>query len=166
MESSSFNDESSDRASSYDLWQIYLARGGTVKDIRKLGQGQMEAMYSLGYTRFDTGLFQDALKVFRYLALLDHWNPRYFLGIGLCLYKMGHYAEAIPSLSYTERLDKKDPRPSICMTECFISLKSRRLAKKSLAEAVKRLKSSDGWEYERRQARQLRHYLLEQAGRG
>ena len=166
MESSSFSDESSGRTPSYDLWQMYLARGGTIKDLRKLDPDQMEAMYTLGYNRFDVGLFQNALKVFRYLALLDHCNPRYFLGIGLCLYKLGHYAEAIPSLSYAERLDKKDPRPSLCMTECFISLKNRRLAKKSLVEAVKRLKSSGGWKYERKQACQLKHYLVEQTGRG
>ena len=162
MDASSFNDEPADQSSSHDLWHMYLAKGGTVKEIRGVDQGQMEAMYSLGYSRFDTGLYRDALKVFRYLALLDHWNPRYFLAIGLSLYKLGVYAEAIPSLSYAERLDKQDPRPSLCMTECFISLKNRRLAKKSLKEAVKRLKHSQGWELERKQARQLKHYLVEQ----
>lgn len=148
-----------------DLWQAYINSGGTIKALRDLDQDYLEAVYQYGYSQFHSGLLADALKVFRYLALLDHRDSRYFLGIGLVLHKLSHNAAAIPALSYAERLDKTDPRPSICMTECFIQLKNRASAKKSLAEAVKRIKGNKGWELEKKQARQLKHYLIDQSGR-
>ena len=143
------------------LWLSYLDNGGTLGNIRQVKPDLMEAMYQLGYSHYDIGHYADALRVFRYLALLDHWNSRYFLAIGYCLYQLKQYGDAIPALSYAERLDRKDPRPSLCMTECFISLKSRKLAKKALAEAIKRLKGSKDWDDEKKQARQLKHYLVD-----
>lgn len=147
------------------LWQAYLNKGGTLGNLRDMSSDQMEAMYTLGFGQFDTGHYAEALKVFRYLALLDHWNPRYFLAIGYCLYQLAQFADAIPALSYAERLDTEDPRPSLCMTECFISLKNRKLAKKALGQAVNRLNNSKGWNLERKQAKQLKHYLVVQPGR-
>ena len=146
-------------------WLSYLKQGGTLGKLRQVNSDQMEAMYTLGYGHFGIGHYADALRVFRYLAMLDHWNARYFLAIGYCLYQLKHYGDAIPALSYAERLDKQDPRPSLCMTECFISLKNRKLAKKALAEAIKRLKVSKDWDEEKKQAKQLKHYLVNQSGR-
>ncbi|WP_422411400.1 MULTISPECIES: hypothetical protein [unclassified Endozoicomonas] len=148
-----------------DLWLTYLRRGGTIRELRGLDQGQMEAIYQLGFSHFGIGHYAEALKVFRYLALLDHRSSRYYLGIGLALHHLNQDAAAIPALSYAERLDNEDPRPSICMTECFIRLKNRKLAVKALSNAAKILKSSKGWEEERKQAKQLKHYLIEPSGR-
>ena len=156
---------SKDSEASLKQWLDYLEQGGTLKNVRKVSAEQMEAMYTLGYGHFDIGHYADALRVFRYLALLDHWNARYFLAIGYCLYQLKHYADAVPALSYAERIDTKDPRPSLCMTECFISLKNRKLAKKALSEAVRRLKGNKGWDEEKQQARQLKHYLVDKSER-
>ena len=142
-------------------WLSYLNKGGTLGRIRKMKPDQMQAMYRLGYSHFDVGHYAEALRVFRYLALLDHWNANYFLAIGYCLFRLNHYADAIPALSYAERLDVSSPKPSLCMVECFLGLKNRRLAKKSLAEAIKRLNGAEGWEEERHQAAQLKKYFTE-----
>ncbi|WP_252179392.1 tetratricopeptide repeat protein [Endozoicomonas sp. 4G] len=147
------------------LWQSYLRQGGTIRELKGLDQDQMEAIYQLGYSYFSIGNYPEALKVFRYLALLDHQNPRYYLGIGLALYHLNQNAAAIPALNYAEKLDSQDPRPSICMTECFIRLKNRNLAVKALTNAAKILKSAKGWEEQRKQAKQLKRYLIEPSGR-
>lgn len=64
-----------------DLWLTYLRRGGTIRELRGLDQGQMEAIYQLGFSHFGIGHYAEALKVFRYLALLAHlrlcWSLRY-----------------------------------------------------------------------------------------
>ncbi|KEQ16709.1 hypothetical protein [Endozoicomonas numazuensis] len=148
-----------------DLWLTYLRSGGTIRELRGLSSDQMEAIYHLGFSHFSIGHYIEALKVFRYLALLDHHSPRYYLGIGLALHHLHQDAAAIPALNYAEKLDSKDPRPSICMTECFIRLKNRKLAVKALGNAAKILKVSKGWDEERKQARQLKHYLIEPSGR-
>ncbi|WP_062265776.1 SycD/LcrH family type III secretion system chaperone [Endozoicomonas arenosclerae] len=148
-----------------DLWLAYLNKGGTIRELRGLDQDQMEAIYQLGFSHYSIGHYSDALKVFRYLALLDHHNPRYYLGIALALHHLNHDAAAIPALNYAEKLNKNDPRPAICMTECFIRLKNRKLAVKALGNAAKILKSSKGWEEEKKQARQLKHYLIDSTGR-
>jgi type III secretion system low calcium response chaperone LcrH/SycD len=143
-----------------DLWLTYLSKGGTIRELRGLDHDQMEAMYQLGYSHFSIGHYPEALKVFRYLALLDHHDPRFYLGIGLSLHHLKQDAAAIPALTYAERLDPMDPRPAICMTECFIRLKNRKLATKCLASAAKIIKVSKGWEEEKKQAKQLKHFLL------
>ena len=144
------------------LWQTYLSKGGTIGKVRNLDESHMESIYSLAHAQFSSGHYEEALRMFRYMALMDHRNPRYFLGMGLALHRMSKDELAIPALSYADRLDQKDPRPSLCMTECFIRLKQRKLAKKALMEAVRRIKKDARWSKELKQAKQLKHYLLEQ----
>ena len=147
-----------------DLWQLYLNKGGTIRELRQLEESQIELMYQLGYSQYGSGHYKEALNVFRYLALLDHHDPRFFLGIGLSLYQLHQNAAAIPALNYAQKLDVEDPRPEICMTECYIRLKNRKMATKALAGAVKKIKQGKGWQKERKQAKQLKHYLIQASG--
>jgi len=45
---------------------------------------EMESAYSAAYTLFETGKYEDAERVFQFLALFDGSQPKYWLGLGGC----------------------------------------------------------------------------------
>ena len=147
------------------LWLAYLAKGGSMRELRGLDEKQLEAMYKVAYGRHSSGLYDDALLIFRHLCLLDHRNYSYFLGLGITQSKMGQYAQAAATLSYAQRLDKKDPRAPLAMGGCFIELKKGDLAKQALTSAISRAEKSECWKLELKKAHKLMAFVSGSAGR-
>ena len=140
------------------LWLAYLAKGGSMRELRGLDESQLEAMYKVAYSRFNSALYDDALLIFRHLCLLDHNNYRYFLGLGATQAEMQFYAQAAATLAHAEKLDKADPRASLAMGGCFIEMKKMPLAKQALTSAIKRAEKSKQWSQELKKARHLMMY--------
>ncbi len=141
------------------LWSLFLSKGGTVSQLRSISENQLESIYQQGFSHFETGHFKEALTIFRYLAIMNHRDTRYFLAMGLSLSQLDLDSAAIPPLDYASRIDNSDPRPSLAMVECFIKLKNRGLAESALKEAARILKSESGWKEERSVALQFKKYL-------
>ena len=142
-----------------DLWSLFIAKGGTVKQLRSISQEQLESIYQQGYSQFETGHYKEALTIFRYLALMDHHDSRFFLAMGLSLSHLNKNAAAVAAFDYASRSSNKDPRPLLAMAESFIQLKQKTLASQALNSALNVLKSSKGWAEEKKIAEQLKHYL-------
>ena len=140
------------------LWLAYLAKGGSMRELRGLDESQLEAMYKVAYSRFNSALYEDALLIFRHLCLLDHSNYSYFLGLGAAQAEMKLYAQAAATLAHAEKLDKADPRASLVMGGCFIEMKRMPLAKQALTNAIKRAEKSKQWSQELKKARHLMMY--------
>lgn len=140
------------------LWLAFLAQGGSMRELRGLDESQLEAMYKVAYSRFNSALYEDALLIFRHLCLLDHNNYRYFLGLGATQAQMQLYAQAAATLLHAEKLDTQDPRASLAMGGCFIEMKRMPLAKQALSHAIKRAEKSKQWRQELQQARHLMMY--------
>lgn len=148
-------DNKADQPTPAPLWLAYLAKGGTMREIRNMDQSQLDAMYKVAYARFNSGQFREALMVFRHLCLLDHTCYSYFLGLGLSQYELSWFAQAAATLTHAEKLDSKDPRASLVMARCFVEMKRWPLAEKSLSEAVFRAGQSGRWRVVLKQAQQL-----------
>lgn len=148
-----------------NLWLAYLAKGGSMKELRGLDNTQLEAMYKVAYGRYSSGLYDDSLMVFRHLCLLDHRNYQYFLGLGVTQSKLQQYTQAVATLSYAGRLDKADPRADVAMAGCFIELKKGNLAKQVLATAIAKAEKSEHWKQELKKARQLMAFVSSSTGR-
>ena len=140
------------------LWLAYLAKGGSMRELRGLDESQLEAIYKVAYSRFNSALYEDALLIFRHLCLLDHNNYRYFLGLGATQAEMQLYAQAAATLAHAEKLDTNDPRASLAMGGCFIEMKKMPLAKQALTNAIKRAEKSKQWRQELKKARHLMMY--------
>lgn len=140
------------------LWLAYLAKGGSLRELRGLDSSQLETMYKVAFSRFNSALYEDALLIFRHLCLLDHNNYRYFLGLGATQAEMQHYAQAAATLAHAIKLERDDPRASIAMGGCFIELRQMALAKQALSEAIKRAEKTKKWSQELKKARQLMMY--------
>lgn len=145
------------------LWLAYLAKGGSMRELRGLDKSQLEAMYKVAHGRFSSALYEDALLIFRHLCLLDHSNYSYFLGLGATQSEMHLYAQAAATFAHAEKLDIDDPRASLAMGGCFIELKRMSLARQALNNAIKRAERSQNssvprWEQELKKAQQLMKY--------
>ncbi|WP_257294825.1 hypothetical protein [Endozoicomonas sp. YOMI1] len=152
-------DNKADQPSSAPLWLAYLAKGGTMKELRNMDQSQLDAMYRVAFAQFNSGHYNDALKIFRHLCLLDHTSYSYFLGLGLSQYELSLFAQGAATLAHGEKLDQKDPRASLMMAKCFIEIERWSLAQKALSEAVMRASQSARWKDELQQAKKLTSFV-------
>ncbi|OED40826.1 hypothetical protein ACH42_15775 [Endozoicomonas sp. (ex Bugula neritina AB1)] len=142
-----------------NLWLAYLAKGGSMKELRGIDQAQLDVMYAIAYGRYNSALYNDSLLIFKHLCLLDHINAKYFLGLGVTQVALHQYAQAAATLNHAEKLNNKDPRASLAMAGCFVEMRKLPLAKQALKTAIKRAKQSKKWEQELIKAKQLMVYV-------
>ncbi|MBK4512842.1 SycD/LcrH family type III secretion system chaperone PcrH, partial [Enterobacter hormaechei] len=56
------------------------------------------------------------------LCMLDHYDARYFLGLGACRQSLGLYEQALQSYSYGALMDINEPRFPFHAAECHLQL--------------------------------------------
>ncbi|WP_421224627.1 SycD/LcrH family type III secretion system chaperone [Aeromonas jandaei] len=98
--------------------ESFLADGGTIAMLKDISGDTLEQLYALAFGQYQSGKWQDAHKIFQALCMLDHYEPRYFLGLGACRQAMGEYETAVQSYSFGAMLDLKDPRFPFHAAEC------------------------------------------------
>lgn len=114
----------------------------TVRDLKGISTEEMEAVYSLGFNFYNTGRFDEAEKVFKFLVLFDHMTPKYWIGMGAVQQVRKNYDGAITSYSYASFLDLRDPKPQYLAAECFLAKGDAENALSAL-EAVKNFATKD-----------------------
>ncbi len=100
----------------------FIAEGGTLKTLKDIPSKAIEGGYATALGFYESGRQQDAEKLFQLLCLLDHYDPRFFMGLGACRQQLGQYEQAIESFSYAGMLDCNDPRPPFYSAECHLAL--------------------------------------------
>ncbi len=109
----------------------------TVRDLKGITTGEMEAVYSLGFNFYNTGRYDEAEKIFKFLVLFDHMSPKYWMGMGAIQQVRKNYDGAITSYGYASFLDLHDPKPQYLAAECFFAKGDRDNALSAL-EALKK----------------------------
>ena len=99
-----------------------FAEMGTIRELKGITDAEMEAIYSMGYSLYNTGRYDDAETVFRFLVLFDHQNPRYWIGLGAVQQVKKQYGDAVTSYGYASFLDLDNPKPQYYAAECFLAL--------------------------------------------
>ncbi|UPR37570.1 SycD/LcrH family type III secretion system chaperone [Vibrio parahaemolyticus] len=82
----------------------------------------IEHIYAVGYNFFQSGKIKQAAKVFQLLSMLDHYQARFFIGLGAARQELGEYLQAIDAYSYAALVDINDPRPPFHSAECHLKL--------------------------------------------
>lgn len=95
---------------------------GTVREMKGITDAEMEAIYSMGFSFYNTGRYDDAEKVFRFLVLFDHLNAKYWTSLGAVQQVKKLYGDAITSYGYASFLDLDNPKPQYHAAECFLAL--------------------------------------------
>ncbi|ENB2047474.1 SycD/LcrH family type III secretion system chaperone VcrH [Vibrio alginolyticus] len=100
----------------------FLEEGGTLKMLHDVSQDTIEHIYAVGYNFFQSGKIEQAAKVFQLLSMLDHYQARFFIGLGAARQELGEYLQAIGAYSYAALVDVNDPRPPFHSAECHLKL--------------------------------------------
>ncbi len=104
----------------------------TLGELKGISHEELEAVYSLGFTQYRTGRYEDASKLFQFLVLFDHLNPKYWLALGAVQQVAKDYQGAIASYGYASFLDLENPKPQLHAAECFLALGDRQNAASAL----------------------------------
>lgn len=133
---------------------------GTVRETKGITDAEMEAMYSLGFSFYQTGRYDDAEKVFRFLVLFDHLSAKYWTSLGAVLKMKKMYTEAVSAFSFGSFLDLANPKPQFFAAECFLALgdKENALSALDALEQFCPVNTETGREY-RAKAKQLRESI-------
>ncbi|EHH1240834.1 SycD/LcrH family type III secretion system chaperone VcrH [Vibrio parahaemolyticus] len=100
----------------------FLEEGGTLKMLHDVSEDTIEHIYAVGYNFFQSGKIEQAAKVFQLLSMLDHYQARFFIGLGAARQELGEYLQAIDAYSYAALVDINDPRPPFHSAECHLKL--------------------------------------------
>ena len=94
----------------------------TMRELKGITKAEMEAVYSVGFNMYRTGRYDDAEKIFRFLVLFDHLEPKYWMGVGAIQQVRKDYQGAIASYGYASFLDLRNPKPQLHAAECFLAM--------------------------------------------
>ena len=120
---------------SKSLNQEYIALGGTFKEISNIDDKSTEAIYAVGYNLYQAGKYDDAKNIFQFLSYYDHYNSKFFTGLGACFMMNKEYTKAIELFSYACALNKLDPKNHIYMGDCYLNKGEKENAVKSFHKA-------------------------------
>ena len=137
----------------------------TMRELKGITKAEMEAVYSVGFNMYRTGRYDDAEKIFRFLVLFDHLEPKYWLGVGAVQQVRKDYQGAIASYGYASFLDLSNPKPQFHAAECFLAMGDKVNAASALIALDKYCPpetSATGREY-RAKAAELRKLVGEEA---
>ena len=144
--------------------QKFATGFATMRELKGITKAEMEAVYSVGFNMYRTGRYDDAEKIFRFLVLFDHLEPKYWMGVGAIQQVRKDYQGAIASYGYASFLDLRNPKPQLHAAECFLAMGDKVNAASALTALDKYCPADTqiGREY-RAKAAELRKLVGEEA---
>ena len=145
--------------------QKFATGFATMRELKEgITKAEMEAVYSVGFNMYRTGRYDDAEKIFRFLVLFDHLEPKYWMGVGAIQQVRKDYQGAIASYGYASFLDLRNPKPQLHAAECFLAMGDKVNAASALVALDKYCPADTqiGREY-RAKAAELRKLVGEEA---
>lgn len=109
-----------------------IGSGGTLGTAQGFDETHYEALYTLGHNLYSQSRYPDAVRVFSFLVLHNHLEPRYMNAYASSLQMAGRHAEAIKFYSIASMMDMSDPVPTFHTAECLLALGMATEAKEAL----------------------------------
>ena len=106
-----------------ELAKKCLMEGAALADVQGYTEDEMEAVYHLAYNAYRQGKFPDARKLFQFLALNDHVESRFWMGLAATCQMSGDYREAVAAYEMAAVLEATNPWPPFHAGECYMALK-------------------------------------------
>lgn len=112
-----------------------LMEGAALADVHGYTEDEMEAVYLLAYNAYRQGKYPDARKLFQFLALNDHVESRFWLGLAATCQVSGEYRQAVAAYEMAAVLEATNPWPPFHAGECYAAMNDWETCAKAL-EAV------------------------------
>ena len=109
-----------------------IENASTMKQLKGVTNDELEAVYSLAFSYYQTGKYEEAHKLFQFLVLFDHLNAKYWFGLGAVQQALKDFKNAAVSYGYCSFLKLDNPKPQLHAAECFLALGDKRSAASAL----------------------------------
>ncbi len=116
------NEKAASMLSSADELERFMQDGGTLGMLNDISSDMLEQLYALAYEQYQAGKWDNAQKFFQMLCLLDHYDARFYLGLGASRQALHEWEQAIQTYSYGALLEKNDPRFPFYAAECHLQM--------------------------------------------
>ena len=107
--------------------------GSTIKELKGIKNEELEAVYSLAFNFYRSGKYDEAGKLFDFLALFDHLNAKFWMGVGAVRQVKKNFTGAIQAYAYASFLNLHNPKPQFHAAECFLALGDKTNALSAIA---------------------------------
>ena len=108
-----------------DMAKKLFQDGATLAELKGITRRELNAVYQMGLGFYNTGRFDDAEKVFTFLAMFDHLEPKYWLGAGAVQQVKKNCEKAKSCYVQASMLDLHNPKPQYYVAECYLALGQR-----------------------------------------
>ena len=115
-----------------ELARKCLMEGAALADVRGYTEDEMEAVYHLAYNAYRQGKYPDARKLFQFLALNDHVESRFWMGLAATCQVSGEHRQAVAAYEMAAVLEATNPWPPFHAGECYMAMKDWERSAKAL----------------------------------
>lgn len=95
--------------------------GEPLKIAKGISDEELNAVYSLAYSYYNTGKYDEALKLFKFLVLLDHMSQKFWTGLGSVYQATKKWDEAIAAYAQAMVFDVSRPKPIYYAALCYFA---------------------------------------------
>lgn len=138
--------------------------GHTLAEGMGISEREREALYVLGYSFYERGLYNEAFKIFARLVSLDHLESRYLMALGSAMQMTRRYEAALQQYMVVTLMRLDDPVPVFHSAECLLALGRPAEAVESLKLAIESLCRAGEHDEIRNRAELLLKGISNQAG--
>ena len=96
--------------------------GATLGELKGITPRELNAVYQMGLGFYNTGRYDDAEKVFTFLVMFDHLEPKYWTAVGAVQQVKKNFEKAKAAYTQAALLDIHAPKPQYYVAECFLAL--------------------------------------------
>ena len=102
--------------------QAILFEGYTHGDFAGITKAELEGVYAAAYNLVGIGQYEKGERVFEFLNFLNHYDTRFWLGLGVCRQLRKDYERAIEAYSMAAVNAVASPVPPLRAAECHLAL--------------------------------------------
>ena len=121
-----------------------LLEGAALADVQGYTEDEMEAVYHLAYNAYRQGKYPDARKLFQFLALNDHLESRFWMGLAATCQMSGDYRQAVAAYEMAAVLEATDPWPPFHAGECYRAMNDWEKSREALQAVEILCDAADG----------------------
>src|SRR5262245_38989619 len=103
-----------------------------LRDFTEITEQEADAMYAVAYGLFDQGHYQRTERLFEFLCTLDHFDARFWMGLGASRQMLGKFDRAVAAYGMAGLHDMGNPVPPMRAAECLAALGKKDDARKAL----------------------------------
>ena len=105
-----------------DMAKKLFQDGATLGELKGITPRELNAVYQMGLGFYNTGRYDDAEKVFSFLVMFDHLEPKYWLAAGAVQQVKKNFEKAKAAYVQAAMLDIHGPKPQYYVAECYLAL--------------------------------------------